>query len=61
MQQPSHPISVTLTPEQFAAATEGVIRVHGVIPVATTIRKIRVIVYDDELGAVGSVTVPVRR
>ena len=61
MRQPSHPISATLTPEQFAAASQGLIRVHEAIPVATTIRKIRVIVSDEELGAVGSVTVPIRR
>lgn len=54
------PILVTLTPEQFEAAKNGEIGVSQVIPVSG-IPKVRAIVFDAELGAVGSVTIPVRR
>jgi VWFA-related protein len=61
LRQPSRPILVTLTPEQFAAATHGEIGLREAVPVAPGIRKVRVIVFDAELGAIGSVTVPLQR
>jgi VWFA-related protein len=57
----SHPALVTLTPEQFAAATHGEIGFSEAIPVAPAVRKVRVIAFDAELGAVGSVTIPIQR
>jgi VWFA-related protein len=56
----AHPILVSLTPEQFAGATHGEIGFSEAIPVAPAIRKVRVIAFDAELGALGSVTIPVR-
>jgi len=53
-----HPILVTLTPEQFAAPTRGEIGFREAIPVPQGIRKVRVIVFDAALGAVGSVAIP---
>ena len=50
-----------LTPEQFAAAAQGEISLREAIPVAQGIRKVRVIVLDAALGAVGSVTIPMQQ
>jgi VWFA-related protein len=59
LQQASPPILVSLTPEQFAAVTHGEIGLREAIPVAPAIRKVRVIAFDSELGAVGSITIPI--
>jgi VWFA-related protein len=59
-QQASPPILVSLTPEQFAAAAQGEIGLREAIPIAPAIRRVRVIVFDAALGAVGSVTIPIQ-
>jgi VWFA-related protein len=61
LNQPSRPIIVTLTPEQLQTAAQGQIRLREAIPVGQAVSKVRVIVFDAELGAVGSVTVPIPR
>jgi len=60
LSQPSAPILYSLTPEQIETATHGEIELHYAIPIAQAISKVRVIVFDEELGAVGSVTVPIQ-
>jgi VWFA-related protein len=60
LKQPSRPILVSLTPEQFETATRGEIGLREAIPVAQAIRKVRVIAFDAELGAAGSVTIPIQ-
>ena len=60
LQQLSPPVPVSLTPEQPGTATQGEIRLSQAIPVGEASRKVRVIVFDAALGAVGSVTIPVR-
>jgi hypothetical protein len=57
----AHPILVSLTPGQFAAATQGDIGLSEAVPVPQGIRKFRVIAFDSALGAVGSVTIPMQR
>jgi VWFA-related protein len=61
MKPAEHPVVVSLTPEQFAAAAQGEISLREAIPVAQGIRKVRVIVLDAALGAVGSVTIPMQQ
>ncbi len=56
-----HPTIVTLTPEQLQTPAQGEITLREAIPVGEGVRKVRVIVFDAELGAVGSVTVPMQR
>jgi VWFA-related protein len=56
-----HPVLVTLTAAQLAAAGTGTIRFSELLPVPQDAHKIRVIAFDAELGALGSVTVPIRR
>jgi len=55
-----HPALVTLTPEQFQAATHGDIELRESIPIAPATRKVRVIAFDAELDALGSVTIPMQ-
>jgi VWFA-related protein len=61
LRQPAPPILYSLTPEQIGTATHGEIELHYAIPVGQAIRKVRAIVFDEALGAVGSVTVPIQR
>jgi hypothetical protein len=61
LKQPSRPIVDSLTAEEFEAATHGEAGLRYAVPIEPAIRKVRVIVYDAELGAVGSVTVPIQR
>jgi hypothetical protein len=58
--QLSPPIPVNLPPAQSGTTTQGEIQLKQAIPVGEAIRKVRVIVFDAALGAVGSVTIPVR-
>jgi VWFA-related protein len=58
--QPAPPILYGLTPEQLEAATHSEIGLRYAIPVGPAIRDVRVIVFDEALGAVGSVTVPIQ-
>lgn len=60
LNQPSRPIGHSVSPEEFEAATHGEIGLRYEIPLGQPIRKVRVIVYDAELGAVGSVTIPIQ-
>jgi VWFA-related protein len=61
LKQPSQPIVDSLSPEEFEAATHGETGLRYAVPLQPAILKVRVIVYDAELGTVGSVTIPVRR
>jgi VWFA-related protein len=56
-----HPVLVALTPERFAAATHGEIGFSEALPVAPGVRKVRVIVFDAALDAIGSVTIAIPR
>lgn len=60
LQQLSPPVPVSLTPEQSGTATQGEITLREAIPVGESVRRVRVIVFDAALGAVGSVTVPIQ-
>jgi len=60
LKQPSRPILYNLTREQSEAVTRGEIGLRYSIPVEPAIRKVRVIVFDGELGAVGSITIPIQ-
>ena len=55
------PLDVNLTPQQYEAAAGDGITVQQNIPVDAAARKVRAIVVDKELRAVGSITMPVRR
>ncbi len=61
MKQPALPMVDSLTPEEFEAATHGEAGLRYAVPIEPAIRKVRVIVYDAELGAAGSVTIPIQR
>jgi len=61
LRQPSPPILYGLTPKQLDTATHGEIELHYAIPVGPAIRNVRVIVFDEALGAVGAVTIPIQR
>ncbi len=60
LQQPANPftIDVSLTPEQYETAKRGGLEFHQSMATAADVRKVRVIVVDEELGAAGSVTLP---
>jgi VWFA-related protein len=54
-------VDISVTPEQNrSAACDGII-MRKSIPVGANIRMVRVIVIDGELGAAGSVTIPIQR
>ena len=55
-----HPVVVSLTPAQFAAAVPGEIELREVVDVPQGVRKLRVIAFDAALGAAGSVTIPMQ-
>jgi VWFA-related protein len=59
--QPMPPTVVTLAPEQFETASQGEIRLRKGLPIGAAARRVRVIVFDAELGALGSVTLPIHR
>lgn len=59
--QPSRPMVDSLTPEEFEAATHSEAGLRYAVPIEQAIRKVRVIVYDAELGAAGSVSIPIQR
>ena len=61
LSQPSPPTTVTLTPEQFETAAHGEIRLREGLSLGPAVRQVRAIVFDAELGAVGSVMIPVHR
>jgi hypothetical protein len=63
LEQPAAPLTlnVSLTPEQYETATRDGIVVRHSIAVGADVRKVRVIVVDGELGAAGSVTIPIQR
>ena len=61
LNQPSPPTTVTLTPEQFETAAHGEIRLREGLSLGPAVRQVRAIVFDAELGAVGSVMIPVHR
>jgi hypothetical protein len=54
------PIDISLTPVQYEAALHDGIEFHQPIRIGESIRKVRAIVVDAELGAVGSVTIPIQ-
>jgi VWFA-related protein len=56
----SAPILYDLMQDQLDAGTNCEIELHYTIPVGRAIPKVRVIVFDEELDAVGSVTIPIR-
>jgi hypothetical protein len=57
---PPIPLDISLTPQQYETVTRDGIELHKAIPVGTALRKVRVIVFDEELGAVGSLTIPIQ-
>ncbi|HWZ43891.1 MAG TPA: hypothetical protein VNW97_10455, partial [Candidatus Saccharimonadales bacterium] len=57
---PPIPLDISLTPEQYATVMHDGIELHRALPAGSAIRKIRAIVVDGELGAVGSVTIPIQ-
>ncbi|HEY1221036.1 MAG: VWA domain-containing protein [Bryobacteraceae bacterium] len=60
LRQPSAPILYSLTPEQLGTATHGEIDLRYAIAIGPEVRKVRAIVFDEALGAVGSVTIPIQ-
>ena len=60
-QQASKPVSLDLdlTPDQLESASRNGVAIQETIPIANSIQRIRVIVYDPALNATGSVAVPV--
>lgn len=59
--RPSLRPDIKLTPEQYAAAARDGIEYHPSMALSADVRKVRVIVVDDELAAIGSVTIPIQR
>jgi VWFA-related protein len=57
---PPAPLDISLTPEQYETAMRDGIELRLTIPVGAAVRKLRPIVVDRELGAVGSVTIPIQ-
>ena len=55
----AEPVLVSLTHEQVQKATEGEITLNQALPVPQGVRQVRVIVFDADLGALGSVTIPI--
>jgi VWFA-related protein len=54
------PLNISLTPEQYETATHGGIEFKQAVRVGAGTRRVRVIVVDGDLGAVGSLTIPVQ-
>jgi hypothetical protein len=63
LDEPGHPISLEfdMTPEQYAAAATSGITLHGSAALGSNVKSVRVILVDGELGAAGSVTIPIQR
>jgi len=57
---PPIPIYLSLTPEQYETAVHDGIELRRTIPAGAAVRKVRVIVVDAQLGAVGSLTIPIQ-
>ncbi len=57
---PPVPLEISLTPEQYEAVLRDGIEFHRTFPVRANVVRVRVIVVDGELGAIGSVTVPMQ-
>jgi VWFA-related protein len=57
--QPSAPVIDQLSPAQVAAAGHGDLFLHYAIPLGPAVRRVRAIVFDAELSALGSVTIPI--
>jgi len=55
------PIDINLTPAQYDTAMHGGIEFHQSMPIAATVERARVIVVDKDLGAAGSITIPIQR
>jgi VWFA-related protein len=55
------PIDVNLTTAQYDTAMRGGLEFHQAMPVGATVQRVRVVVVDRDLGAAGSVTIPVGR
>jgi VWFA-related protein len=53
------PIDINLTPAQYETAMHGGLEYHQSMPIGPDVQRVRVIVVDRELGAAGSVTIPV--
>jgi len=60
LKQPSRPIVDSLSPEELEAATHSEDGLRYAVPLEQAIHKVRVIVFDAELGAAGSVTIPIQ-
>jgi VWFA-related protein len=60
LKQLSPPVPVSLTQEQPETGARDEITLREAIPVGGSVRRVRVIVFDAALGAVGSVTVPIQ-
>ena len=57
---PPIPLDISLTPEQYETVMHNGIELHRALPAGSAIRKVRAIVVDGELGAVGSLTIPIQ-
>ena len=55
------PIDVNLTAEQYETAVDGGLDFRQSMPIAANVERVRVIVVDRDLGAAGSVTIPMGR
>ena len=59
LRQPTPPLLYRMTPEQIETATRGG-GLRYAIPLGQAVRKVRVIVFDEDLDAIGSVTIPIQ-
>jgi hypothetical protein len=55
------PIDVNLTAAQYDTAMRGGLEFHQSMPIGATVQRVRAVVVDRDLGAAGSVTIPVPR
>jgi hypothetical protein len=52
-------LNVNLTAAQYEAAMRGTLAFEQTVPIGAQVEKVRAIVVDSELRAVGTVTIPV--
>jgi len=55
------PVDLNLTAQQYETAMHGGLEMHQTMPIGATVQRARVIVVDRDLGAAGSVTIPIPR
>ncbi len=57
---PPTPVDISLAPDQYAIALRDGLQLRRTIPVGASVRSVRAIVFDKDLDAVGSVTIPIQ-